>query len=254
VGAVSFVEAGDHTELHLAATFDSDTAVVRVRFRGQTYWTTPNMPTVCGAALAPGSDAEAEVVAFDLAGNASAPATIGVTRYVVPEEQATCFEDHHHVRCGNPLIAVVYLAPFIGLIGLALMLVVVAFRASRRRGHADIEPLSIASAVYLARAVRLRAHIALAFVMLCSAGASINDGIAVLAILGSPVLIAIAIGALVRWAQASRFARLLGYDGVTAEIHGDRVTIVVGGKVAVLRATPGLIEKAKRNALPKASL
>jgi hypothetical protein len=32
------------------------------------------------------------------------------------------------------------------------------------------------------------------------------------------------------------------------------VTIVVGGKVAFLRASPKLVERAKRNALPRASL
>ena len=255
VGALTFVIVAGTYELHIAATFDSDTAVVRIRFRDQTYWTTPDRPTLC-IAYTPGmgGTAEAEVVAFDLAGNASAPVTIHTTAWLVQPDQATCYDEHHHVRCGTPLIAFVYFAPFIGLVGLVVMLLAVAIRAARRRAHAEIEPLSIASATYLARAVRLRAHLSLAFVAAIAAGASVSDWLAMAAILVSPLLAVLAIGALIRWTQASRFSRLLGYDGVAAEVQADRVTIVVGGKVAFLRASPKLVAKAKRNALPRASL
>jgi hypothetical protein len=243
--------------VRVSANFDADTAVVRFDIRDGdrriVFYTTPDALSVCdpGFSLS-GDDVDIDVVAIDLAGNESSPGGA----YAQPVEEAYYAPDcdEHHLRCGTPLIAIVYLAPSIGLIALVVLLLVVAIRSARRRAHAEAEPLSIASAVYLARAVRLRARITLASVAVIGGAASANDAIAVVAFTISPFLAALAIPALVRWAQASRFARLLRYDGVSAEVQGDRVTIVIGGKVAFLRASPKLVERAKRNALPRASL
>lgn len=262
IGYVSITLArptGDVASLAISGTFDQDTAVVRVRLVTAngwvTYYTTPDALHVCDAGIAvEAGPVHVEIVALDLAGNASSPATFDATATFDPAYEPFCGEAHHHVRCGTPLVALVYFAPFIGLVALVVLLLVVAIRSGRRRGHAEVEPLSLASATFLARAVRLRAHITLAAAAVAGGVASLNDGLLVLAFIASPVLVWLVIAALVRWAQASQFSRLLGYDGVTAEVHGDRVTIVVGGKVAFLRASPRLVERAKRNALPRASL
>lgn len=244
--------------MHISGMFDDDTAIVRITItdgdQRVVYYTTPHAMSVCdpGFTLS-GKDVDVQIVAIDLAGNESAPAVA----YAEPLEEAyyrpTC-HDEHHTRCGTPLVALIYLGPVIGLVAIILLVVVIAVRSSRSRAHSEAEPLAIASALYLARAVRLRAHVWLGVVLGSMAIATVDDGALVLAFFASPILVWLAIRSVARWAQASRFLRLLGYDGVSAEVHGDRVTIVVGGKVAFLRASPKLVDNAKRNALPTARL
>jgi hypothetical protein len=256
VGAISFSTFGSHDELHIAATFDSDTAVVRVRFRGRTYWTTPDKPTLCVPAVHAPDSGDAEVVAFDLAGNASAPVTATAASYLAPKGGATCHAGVIEWRGRGELLGMLFfiLAPIAAIIAFVILLMVIGWRSGRDRSSSEPEPLAVASAMYLVRAIRLRCHAGVALVAGSCGIASVNELARDFVAPASPVLIAVAIWSVVRWVQARRITRLLGYDGVTTELRGNRLAAVVGGKVALLLAPTRLIEEAQRNALPRASL
>ena len=56
------------------------------------------------------------------------------------------------------------------------------------------------------------------------------------------------------WDAATKVLRLAKYDGATATLCGDEMTVTVGGKDATLRAAPWRIRRARDHAIPRATL
>jgi hypothetical protein len=58
----------------------------------------------------------------------------------------------------------------------------------------------------------------------------------------------------VGWDAATTVLRLASYDGATATVRGDEVTVEVGGKRASMRAAPSRVWRARQHAIPRASV
>jgi hypothetical protein len=56
------------------------------------------------------------------------------------------------------------------------------------------------------------------------------------------------------WDAATKVLRLASYDGATATVRGDEVTIKIGGKEATLRAAPWRVQRAKAHGVPRATI
>ena len=56
------------------------------------------------------------------------------------------------------------------------------------------------------------------------------------------------------WDAATKVLRLASYDGASATVRGDEVTVEVGGKSASMRAAPSRVWRARQHGLPKATL
>jgi hypothetical protein len=243
------------SRLHISGLFDADTAVVRIDFEQgtetlATYYTTPDQLDICGldVSLAPGT-VTVVLVALDLAGNASPTVRATTTAVADDAERLKKFK----WQCIPPARDEGLTPLLVVLSLLSLIVVLAAIGLRTRRAQVQAEPIALASLEYLARTVRSHAQLELAIIAAACAAVSVDTlGRVITAtfpLLGWRVLLG-----LVQWAQARRFLRLLAYDGVTGQLAGDRASIVAGKQVASLRATPRMIARARRHALPKATL
>jgi hypothetical protein len=252
------IGGGPATLLHLAATFDADTAVVRIEIDDHashtTLYTTPDDLSICdpGFSINDGF-ADVKVTAIDLAGNVSPPVTFPTHPIIDASSGASCVEDHHHSH-GTDYIAYFLLAPFVLALAYIIGLAITAHTRANLRGRIEAAPLAITAAEALARGIRRRALISIALLLGGSALTFHSAIVEVLMLYASPIVVIVILVELVRWIGAGLALRLASYDGATATVRRDEVRITVGGKHATLRAAPWRVERAKEHGVPRATL
>lgn len=263
IGAVSFVlSSAAHggtravTLLHIAGTFDPDTAVIRLTIGDdqRTYVTTPDALTICDTGLELAArPTTVTIVALDLAGNASPPTTYTTTPVVDRDPPRICRPGSTRHRGGLDYIVVFMLAPFVLAILYCIYLAIAAASRANRRRTAEPTPLPVPAAEALARDVRRSSAIGIGVVVVAGVLAFRSDVLAVLMLLVAPSLLIGVVVAAYRWYVATRLLRLAAYDGATATLRDTEVRVSVGGKHAILRATPARVRRAQDHGLPRAT-
>jgi hypothetical protein len=245
-------------ELTIEGTFSTDTAAVRVALTTPSgtvvLYTTPDELNLCDVDLwlAPGN-IDLAITAIDLAGNPSSPVTYNATAMVGDEDVAPCNEREPHWRgpC-VPFFLFEELAWWL-LVTLAYLtpLVIVSSARARRRRAITPEPIALPAVEALARAIRKAAILRFA-----AAGAAITIAMRAPAVLwyASAAIVIFIFVTGVGWDAAAKVLRLASYDGATATVRGDEVTVEVGGKSASMRAAPSRVWRARQHGLPKATL
>jgi hypothetical protein len=183
------------------------------------------------------------------------PASLAVVDCSSQTATTTCQSPREfHVHENPAAFLMVFLEPIIGIAAFIGLLSLIAWRSGPTRPGREPEPLSHASAIYLARAIRMRAQVAIAIGIAAGVAGYFDESLLAIAFFGSPFFVALPIWGLVRWAQTTRALRLLHFDHATSALDGNRITVNVGRESAVLVAPTRLVDDAKRNALPRASL
>lgn len=144
----------------------------------------------------------------------------------------------------------VYVVPF--LVALAMIFVLADNPPARVRGrHADFPSTG---AHYIARYFRIRvigAGVVLAALLVY--GAASESFVTMMQF--SAIVFAIdAMFAAASWRTGTRALRLLAREGADVSIVDNVIVITAGGATEVLPAKPWLVARARRHALPKATL
>ena len=143
---------------------------------------------------------------------------------------------------------VLYVTPF--LIGLVLMVYVLS-GSDRVDGPAG--PYPPASVEHLAKALRLRVVISFAVTCVLVAYGLVNEDLVSMMKFSSPLYVIVLVGSLRRWFESGRALTALA-RGATATRHGDVVFLSRNNEIVVLRAPPGLIDRARARGIPEARL
>jgi hypothetical protein len=153
-------------------------------------------------------------------------------------------------------IGLFVIAPFLLALGVGLTLVLVARVRMRRRAAMPAAPFALPAAEQLARSIRLRSLAILAGLAALAGYATTiaSDDVVVIGFFVSPALLVVALAALVRLIDAMRAMRLLRHDGALAEVRLDQVEIIAARQRVVLRGSRWLVDRARRHAIPRASV
>jgi hypothetical protein len=144
----------------------------------------------------------------------------------------------------------VYVLPF--LIALALLVLILA---SADPGPRDpIIPFPRASADHLARAMRMRSVLVLAVIGALAAYNMVTADMIDMMKFSSPVYAIVAVAAIGRWVEARRALRMLALEDVTTSIVAGIVICESRGERALMHANRWLVARARRQAIPRASL
>lgn len=144
-------------------------------------------------------------------------------------------------------------------IGVLVMLVVLfKMRAteaerSRIRSATEPTPLSSDAAEQHIRTVALRALFALV-VVTAIVVAALGVDMLIVPIYGSPMLLLVALTSIIRVINAGRAIALLHRPGAAAQTRLDQLEVSARARHVTLRSSPALVERARRHALPRATL
>lgn len=242
--------------LHVTAATSADTAVVHLRFtdaRGlrDDYYTTPDQLTIRepDIAISPGH-VRLDVTALDLAGNESPADTVELDTTTDPFPSPRCTATAVAVDNQRAALGGVFL---FALAGMGMFLARANLRR-RDRERTTAAPFALPAVEELARGVRVRSLCTIALAGIATSYALHAPAIAGDALALSPLAALLVIDAVVRYIAAGRVRALLRYDGATADVQHDTVSVSVGKHRASMRAAPGLVDRARHHALPRASL
>lgn len=244
-------------QLQIDGTFSNDTAIVRIDLTtpsGMTeYFTTPDTLSVCdlGFGLPPGN-VDVAITAIDLAGNQSSPVTYNATATVAADDVPTCAPPSRMRGPCVPFFLVEELGWWLlGPLAYITVLVIVSSARTRRRRAITPDPIALPAVEALARAIRRTAILRFAAV-----GTVITIATRAPALLGyaSAAIVMFVFVTAAGWDAATKVLRLASYDGATATVRGDEVSIKVGGKEANVRAAPWRVQRAKAHGVPRATI
>jgi hypothetical protein len=117
-----------------------------------------------------------------------------------------------------------------------------------------VEPIPLASVAYIERAIRLRAHVTVVMLAGVAAVATISAMLHAFTATLWPVLVGLACVAVIWLDESRQLRRLLRSDTASATVAGKYLTVIAGKRQTCLRVSPGLLARARRNALPRATL
>ena len=169
---------------------------------------------------------------------------------------------YHPIRCGSPFALLFLAIPLVYvLIVIGALLAMRAREARRTSARLAAEPSGIAlpAAEDHIRAVALRALLAIVLVtailvVSITAALASTDDLLFIPIFGGPLLAVIALTAILRVVNAGRAIALLHRPGAAASTRFDQLEVSAGGRQVTLRSSPRLVERARRRALPRATL
>lgn len=253
----------DVTRLQLDARFDPSATQVRIMLRasnGEAYsiFTTPDRLLLVRPGLrAPVGTSELFVSQIDEHGLESLRAQVPV----VAQREHPVRE--HPIRCGTGFGFLFILVPCaLLLLVLGTLLTMRATEVQRTRTRRETEPTELAqpAAEDHIRSVVVRAALAtvvVAAILAVSISVALStsdDALFVPIFIGGPLLLVIGLPAILRIVNAGRAIALLHRPGAVACTRFDQLEVAAGGRHVTLRSTPTLVERARRHALPRATL
>jgi len=237
--------------LQLAGTFDRYTSIVRIRLHtasgDQVLETTPDqLQLVQPKLLSPVGTVTLDVISSDgRLDSEPTRVTVVAQRHRRPDSPA-----------GMLFMLLVWGAAAVGMVGMVAVLFSMrateAERARVRRAT-DPSPLLAAAAEEHIRTVALRALFSLV-VVAAIVVVTIATDILFIPIVGAPMLLVIALPALLRVVNAGRAIALLHRPDASAQTRLDQLEVFAASRHVTLRSSPKLVERARRHALPKATL
>jgi hypothetical protein len=247
--------------LQIAGTFSSDTAIVRVTLTAPSgttvLYTTSDQLSICDLALsfAPGN-VDVSIMAIDLAGNQSSPVTYNASAMVGDEDVVPCDERQHHWQGSCvPFFLFEELGWWVlGTLAYITPLVIISSARTRRRHAITPEPIALPAVEALGRAIRRTAILRFAAVGVAITIAMRDSDLRGYLWIASAAFATFVFVTAAGWAAASNVLRLASFDGATATVRGDEVTVEVGGKNASMRTAPWRVRRARRHAIPRASV
>jgi len=283
IGAITIAVSGEVgragaevQSFFISGAYDADVAVLRVVLvqarHVVTYYMSADEPAIDkpGFSLDPGN-VHVEITAIDLAGNESPPAAFEASAMLVEKFESSCLRPQrgtgrYHGRAiddwtgrhddwldGVP--GAVVIAPFLIDLIVLLLVGIMAGRAANKRARVSVDELAMTAAEYLARSIRRRSTPILAGTALVAAVvARAPRNAAVALVVLAPVLLYLVFLEIGSWWTAGRALRLATRDGATASVRYDEVEVMAGTRRLVMRTSPWLVDRARRLALPKATL
>lgn len=166
----------------------------------------------------------------------------------------------HRHRPDSPIGLVFGLAEIFGaLMGLVLIVALLfkmrANEVHHTRARSETEPtgLPAPAAENHIRVVAIRALVALVAVAAVVA-VSLGMDMPFIPIFGGPVLLVVVVTAITRVVNAGRAIALLHRPGAAAQTRHDQLEVSAADRHVTLRSSPRLVERARRDALPRATL
>ena len=184
--------------------------------------------------------------------------SIGTNGLESARAEVTVVAQRYHRRAGDSPLPLLALLVGVGcgvVLVIGLLFKMRATEAERERVRREAEPTGLpnpAAEEYIRR-VALRSLLAIVVV---TAVVVVSLGVDVLfvPIFGSPLLLAVALPAILRVITAGRAIALLHRSGAAAHTRYDQVDVSAAGRHVTLRSSPALVERARRDALPRATL